>query len=362
MSGMNPVVLIQMMLNYHWMAKTAGKRAARTFVFQKNNLMRVHKETEEEIRKRKSWVSKDVCCKAESVIRRQLMRTLHGRAGKVWIDPELSGLAVPLEMATGNSGFGVLPTGSRIKIPEGKFIRAFTYWEKVNDIDLSVFGLTENGEQKEYSWRTMWQNQSQEITYSGDQTSGYNGGSEYFDVNVDLFRKNHPETRYLIFCDNVYTSGVKFSDCLCKAGFMIREILPEEVPAWKGELATNRETHMVIFDPKTVHTSWQCTAESSFAYLFAIDLETREMVWLNVARKGDVRVAGETDMSWLMKYLEMANVFNISTLFNMAGDLVSDPKEADIQVTDRNDSLSNITAEVIHSWDFEKMLRLLASS
>ena len=44
--------------------------------------------------------------------------------------------------------------------------------------------LTEDGNRREFSWRTMSRHQSGAITYSGDQTSGYLGGSEYFDINL----------------------------------------------------------------------------------------------------------------------------------------------------------------------------------
>lgn len=365
MSGVNPVVMIQMLLNYHRMGesdkyeikctdeKKYVPRDPRTFVFQKNNRLRVHRETDEEVRKRKSNLAFSTVRIAESTIRRQLAKTLHGRCGKVWFDPELDGLSIPLETATGNSGYRVLSTGSRIKIPKGKFIRAFTYWEKVNDIDLSAFALTENGRQEEFSWRNMYGKQGEDICYSGDQTSGYNGGSEYFDVNVDLFKENHPDYRYLIFCNNVY-SGINFSQCECKAGFMIRETDPEKVPFWKGE--RSKKTSLMIFDPKTVATSYRINAESMFAYLFAIDLKTHEMVWLNLARKYQTRVAGTTRMDWLMKYLTMTEVLSLKDLYAMAGTLVDKPEDADILVTDRTDAIMDT---VIHSWDFEKMLSLL---
>ena len=35
----------------------------------------------------------------------------------------------------------------------------------------------------QFSWRTMSERQSSAITFSGDQTSGYYGESEYFDID-----------------------------------------------------------------------------------------------------------------------------------------------------------------------------------
>lgn len=385
MSGVNPVVMIQMLMNYHQMGesnkfelkptdeKKYVPRESRTFVFQKNNLLRIHRETDEEVKRRKSNLSFSTIRAAENTIRNQLVKTLKGRCGKVWIDPELKKLAVPLETATGNSGFGVLPTGSRIPIPEGKFIRAFTYWEKVNDIDLSAFALTEDGEQEEFSWRNMYRRQGTDITFSGDQTSGYNGGSEYLDINIELFKKNHPGFRYVVFCDNVY-SGINFNQCFCKAGFMIREEDPKEILPWKGEVNPCTPSRVSygnfdveklqpeIFDPRTVATSYQINAESTFAYLFAIDLKTREMVWLNLTRKGQTTVAGTTRMDWLMKYLTMTDIFSLKDLYSMAGIIVDDPLEADILVTDKTILRIRENQETVRSWNFEKMLSLLKAS
>lgn len=382
MSGVNPVVLIQMMMNYHRMGesdkyeikcmdeKKYVPRDPRTFVFQKNNRLRVHRETDDETKRRKSNLPFSTVRIAENTIRGQLAKTLKGRCGRVWIDPDLQKLAVPLETATGNSGFGILPTGSRIKIPEGKFIRAFTYWEKVNDIDLSAFALTEDGKQEEFSWRNMAFKQGEDITFSGDQTSGYDGGSEYLDINIDKLKRHHPEYRYIIFCDNVY-SGINFSQCFCKAGFMIREEDPKKVLAWKGERSPEmpslvdyghfdvEKLQPEIFDPRTVATSYQINAESMFAYLFAIDLKTREMVWLNLSREGRTTVAGTTGMDWLKKYLTVTDIFSLKDLYAMAGEIVSDPLEAEILVTDRPILGIRENQETIRSWDFEKMLSLL---
>ena len=139
--------------------------------------------------------------------------------------------------------------------------RSFTYWEKVDDIDLSAIGLREDGSYQEFSWRTMFDRTGDGIVYSGDQTSGYDGGSEYFDVDPVLFRKRYPSVRYLVFCDNVF-SGVPFSSCICRAGYMIRDRIDS------GE----------VFEPKTVQSSFAANGQSTFCYLFALDLDANDFI------------------------------------------------------------------------------------
>ena len=355
MSGsVSPVVLLQMLQHYH-----NYTTEPRIFKFTRNNRMRIHKETPDEASRRKSIVSKDIRDSASRILKEQLIHALKGRIdGKVWIDPETKKLAVPQSVTAGNSGVDILTTGSHMTIPEGKIIRVFTYWEKVNDIDLSGFALDEEGNQMEFSWRTFgrgaWnknRSTAYPILFSGDETSGYNGGSEYFDIGIEAFMDVYPGFRYLIFCDNVY-SNLTFNNCFCKAGFMIRK------EPMNGE----------IFEPKTVQTSFRIDSDSTYCYLFAIDLLKREMIWLNVNRNGNYHVAGESQMAWLKGYFEMPEVFSVHDLYTAAAtQITDDPKQADVLVLGMEQSLRGFGTDngshreqtTVKAWDVEKMFQLL---
>ena len=339
--SVNPIILLQMMTHYH---NYKDDLKNRSFVFTKNDRLRMHKETDEEADHRKSYVPKAIRDMAEAELRTLLKGSLKGRLGKVYMDnrDQLRKLAVPLNAGVGDGGYGVLTTGSRVPIPEGKVIRAFTYWEKVDDIDLSCFAFDLKGNKKEFSWRSMWHENGSDIVFSGDQTNGYNGGSEYFDIDFELFRKNHPEWRYIVFCDNVY-SDCTFRDCVAKAGFMLRDQIQS------GE----------IFEPKTVQTSYILNADSSFSYLFAIDLKTREMVWLNLAREGRHAVAGMTDMDFILDKLDITSVFNVYDLIEAsATEIVSNPVLADVIVSDNQKRFPDAD-NVIRSWDTNRFVELI---
>jgi len=335
----NPLILIQLLLEY---SAEKPSDLPRTFKFTKHNLLRVHKETDEEFYRRQSLVSDTVRQMVPPILWENLENIYHGRLGKVYIAPGMDRIAVPLQETTASGGFGVLTKGTRIPIKAGKKVRCFTYWEKVNDIDLSVIGLTKDHRQMEFSWRSMWNRQSSAITYSGDQTSGYNGGSEYFDVDLNAFMAEYPQAEYLVFCNNVF-SGKPFSKCLCRAGYMDRDVLDS------GQ----------VFEPKTVVTSFQITCESTFAYLFAIDLKTRELVWLNVSRDSNARVAGTTSLDFLKAYFHASQLINVHKLFAMlAAEVVEKPEAADVIVTDEELSVAE-GVEVIHSYDTERILALM---
>lgn len=333
-----PILLIQLLMQY----ANYSYAGPRTFKFNKYNMMKLHRESAKEMKKRRSGLSEAHIKMLYEFTWTQLMSLLHGKLGKVYIAPEMYDIALPLQENTSNGGYGTLPKGSRLPIPAGKKVRAFTYWEKVDDIDLSVIGVNENGSQREFSWRNMAAQQSEGITFSGDVTSGDEGGAEYFDLDIDMLKELYPDMKYLVFCDNVY-SDENFSSCLCKAGFMLRDV----------------EDSGEVYELKTVKSSFVINCDSTFAYLFGIDMEKREFVWLNAAKNSDTHVAGTTDVRFLEEYFKSVEVINAGQLFEMmATELVADPTQADVVVADEHPELAE-GVEVIHSYDFEKIAAYL---
>ncbi|MBR6273803.1 MAG: hypothetical protein IKR27_02195 [Lachnospiraceae bacterium] len=345
MGTKNLIILFQLYVKYsneldnRDVAVPAGRRS---FTFLKHERLVVHNEQPEEAAKRKSIVKPETAKIVREKLLENIKRLLKNRLGKVYIDPDMARYALPLQEATAQGGFGVLTKGSRLPVDMSKKVRGFTYWEKVNDIDLSVIGLDNEGKQYEFSWRTMADNQSEAITYSGDETSGYNGGSEFFDINVDLFRAANPNVRYLIFCNNVF-SGCPFCACVCRAGYMIRDI----------------EDSGEIYEPKTVDTSFTINCDSTFAYLFALDLHKSELIWLNIAKKSNTRVAGNTPLYFLTDYFGVTDYINVESFFAMmATERVDDPADADVVVTNKTLELPE-GKEAVREYDFEKMMRLM---
>ncbi|MBQ4270132.1 MAG: hypothetical protein IJB97_10860 [Clostridia bacterium] len=181
----NGILLIQLLHQY----ANYGKEDRRTFLFTKYERLRKHKETADEKARRKSEIPEQLLPILVAAIRDNLRDVYKGRLGKVYVDKKMKKMALPLQETTSQGGFGVLPKGSRLPLEKGKKIRAFTYWEKVDDIDLSAIGVSEEGEMIEFSWRSMYENQGDAIAFSGDQTSGFYGGSEFYDVNFGEFKR-----------------------------------------------------------------------------------------------------------------------------------------------------------------------------
>lgn len=335
----NKIVLIQL-LNFF---SSRTDRDQRVFKFVRMNKAVNHVETYEEAAHRKSILDEETAQRASSYLEDALRRACHGTLGKVYVDEKLKGIALPLQEAASMGGFGTLPRGSRIALPECKKLRAFVYWEQVDDIDLSCFGLNEHGDAREFSWRTMADLQSDAILFSGDQTSGYHGGSEYFDIDFEAYRQAYPDHRFILFSANVYTTGVPFSECRCRAGYMLRDTDDS------GE----------VFEPRTVESAFAVTCRSAQAHLFAIDLETSEFVWINVAEESWNRVAAMGDLSFLLDYLHLADAVNLYDFACMlATEVVEAPDEADTVFSDDDLDLGE-GQEQVRSRDIARVIELL---
>ena len=339
----NALVLIQLLIRY---ARDTGEDR-RCFRFTFRYQLCVHNETPEEAQRRRSHVPEVVRRHVSELLTRRLGALLAGRLGRVYVDPAMKRVGLPLQETASMSGVGALPRGSRLPLDGRKTVRGFTWWQLVNDIDLSVIGLTEDGAQLEFSWRTIHarRDDSEEapILYSGDQTSGYKGGSEYFDVDMPAFKRIYPDIRYLVFCDNIFSSDIGFDDCDCRAGYMLRE------EPNSGE----------VYEPRTVASSLKVRGKGRYAFLFALDLRRDEFIWLNILSATSAAIAGRTSLYFLLDVLRVTDVINVHDFFAMmATELVDDPALADVAVTDAPFEAGE-GAEVIHSWDIEKMLKYL---
>ena len=340
-SSSNVIILLQLLIKYSSPFRSDGPR---TFKFTKFERIKVYTETEEDMKRRESFLTVAQNEQLRLFVRSRLESILKNRLGKVYIDEKMTNYALPLQETASSGGLGVLAKGTRLHIDAFKKIRAFTYWEKVDDIDLSAFGITGEGKRIEFSWRTMAGEQSDAIVYSGDQTSGYKGGSEYFDINLDEFKKVYPKVRYIIFCNNVF-SRLTFADCFCTAGYMLRDLNDS------GK----------VFEPKTVESSFRINSDSTFAYLFGLDLEKNDFIWLNMCKDSYDAVAGNSSMNFLLNYFFVTDIVNVKSFFGMmAEEIVTDPKLADVAVSDvlMEEDLKE-GARLIHSYDFEKMTALM---
>ena len=237
---------------------------------------------------------------------------------KIYIDPKAVNYGIPIWPDEIN-GVGVMPTGSRIDIPDSKVVRAFVYWKDERDLDLSAIAISREKGIQEFSWRTSRYSSSEGIAFSGDVTDGVLGGAEYFDIDFDIVNEKYKDFDYIIFNVNNYSSHYNgFDKFVSRAGFMTRDKIGS------GE----------IFEPKTVKSAFDLTVKSRQATMFALDLKNRQIVWINKAPEAGA-CAGDSDITVYLKYVDVTKLFNLKWFFeNIAGSITTNPSEADIIVSD----------------------------
>ena len=280
--------------------------------------------------------------KMKEAVQKALQRKLSRRLGRVYIAPEMYHVALPLFDTVGTSGYGVLPQGSSVILPCYKKIRFFTHWQGNHDVDLSVIGLDEAGEQVEFSWRTMHKSQSDAIAYSGDALGGEVRRAEYVDIDMEVFAYQYPHIKQLIVCQNMF-SGKYFDRCPTRTGYMLRD-----------RIDTGN-----TFEIKTVQTVFDVACKSTFVQLFALDLQAQSLIWLGAPQAFEARIADRANISLAKHHLNATQYVNMGWLFErMATQVMTDPQEAQVVV---GDNLANVhsLAEQIRTCDTERVLALL---
>lgn len=345
LSNKNPIVLYQLMSTV-----LADSEEARTFAFFAKNRVKSHTETEYEARWRKSRLNDatkklvhDTCLtKIED----------HYRAldslGKIYVHPDFYKVAMPVNTSASGRGIDVVPTGTRLPIVVDN-IRTFVHWENAFDIDSSVVVL---GKDNELIGTVNWcdyrsKRFGNDLLFSGDITSPQ--GTEYFDIRLANMKK-HGASK-LLFTFHGYCSTLDKGEIYC--GYQQKTDLMTE--AW---------------DPKNIELKMHVKGEKR-AYLgFVIDLETNEIIVLNLMTDDDSRVVRGDEFRTIMPYLDAAKLeLNMGLIASWRGELVETPEEADIVFA--NDYVSKVknlpTAEdgstreqiVIRSFDVEKLVALV---
>ncbi|MEV0457250.1 hypothetical protein [Catellatospora methionotrophica] len=106
--------------------------------------------------------------------------------GPLLVDPEVLDVALPLSGKASESGFAVLPRGSRASV-SGELLRFFAYWRQARvrtDYDLSMLLLDE---QFHTAGQVSWTNYHHDgVVHSGDVTEAADGATEFIDVPLTV--------------------------------------------------------------------------------------------------------------------------------------------------------------------------------
>lgn len=198
----------------------------------------------------------------------QVLATKPAPAGVVGVN---SDQAVPLVRRDAATTDRVMDRGQTLGLlGEGDTVRVFSHWvnksHKSGYIDVGAAVLDSDfNELATVTWNT-WSNCRAWSTYSGDKHV-YPGddAAEYIDVDIDGVRKKFKDASWVVMTLQSWSGFNMVNDVDMIAGVMLR----------------SKPNSGEVFDPRTVTTAFRPTTDAMQAIPFAVNLHTKEMVWLD---------------------------------------------------------------------------------
>ena len=276
----NPIALYQFVTTL--MEDNGGNR---TFTFTKNKLVKKHVETEYEAKWRKSRLNEGTRKMVKDAVFTQIEAGYRAQPslGKVYISPDFFKVGVPVNTSASGKGIDVLPAGSRIPC-RGDYIRTFVHWEHAFDIDSSLIIVDKDNKMDVMGFFNYYGKPfANDILFSGDVTSPT--GTEYYDINLAGLKRRG--VKYVIQSFHGFCSSLNSGEIYC--GYQDKKNI--NTKAW---------------DPKNIELKIHVKGDTRAFISFAIDLDTMEVVILNMLIDSESRVVSPDMRATVDKYLSSA--------------------------------------------------------
>ena len=248
--------------------------------------------------------------------------------GKVYIDDNIKGYALPLKQRTASKQLYTMAKGSRVKLPEdANILRMYQWWKAPGHVDLDLAVMFLDSEfTKVTDEISYWNIKDKEIKcyHSGDIRTAEEGAAEFIDVDINALKEK--DIRYVIMTISSY-SCEPFCDLEeCFAGVMaLDEIKPQER----------------VFDPAKSLVRSDLSVNSRMAIPLVYDVSTHELIWLDSPVSGSIEHLAINTVSYTNNYINtVRGLLNYSypQLATLAylhcdareAELVDTPEEADI--------------------------------
>ena len=339
----NPIALYQFVTT---LMEDNGQN--RTFTFTKNKLVKKHVETEYEAKWRKSRLNEGTRKMVHDAVFTQIEAGYRAQPslGKVYVSPDFFKVGVPVNTSASGKGIDVLPAGSRIPV-RGDYIRTFVHWEHAFDIDSSLIIVDKNDKMDVMGFfNYMNKAYANDILFSGDVTSPT--GTEYYDINLKGLKEKG--IKYVIQSFHGFCSNLNSGEIFC--GYQDKKNI--NTKAW---------------DPKNIELKIHVKGDTRAFISFGIDLETDEVVILNMLIDSESRVVSPDMRATVDKYLA-ANCLDLNmglVATYRASEVVDNPEDADV-VFDANykaavdPETGKPTQKVIRPYEVETLVGLASGA
>jgi len=263
---------------------------------------------------RKSGDSSDVIAAVDSA----LSTKLSGK--KVYIREGGEKIGVMTSNRSTATGSRAMASGSRVKLGDDPdFITLFTHWKNLDgggrvDLDLSALFLSEDLGHSEHL--SFYSTTSPHARYSGDITDAPRGAEEY--IAVDVAHAKSRGFRYMATVVNSYTGQKIGSIPECYAGVAIAQSL-----------------NFGDFDAAAVEARFDLTAEGREVIPLLVDLETMELIWVDLAFAGassGATMSGSNSLGSVLKFIVNYQGLTVGELIEKSGAVLVD-SEADAEIS-----------------------------
>ncbi|WPN97323.1 TerD family protein [Pseudomonas sp. MUP55] len=273
------------------------------------------------IKDRRELIAPDVLARAARICQAALVTRFASLPplGRCFVDPALSEYRVPLAQRSSSKSLRTLVRGSRLPMPDTRFIRLFLWWKNGSertDIDLSAAFFDANFVFNEavayYNLRDFGG------CHSGDIVDAPNGASEFIDLDIDVLVGKG--IRYVVTSINSFTEQPYCDLPECFAGWMARS------DTASGE----------VFEPRSVLDRIDIASDTKICLPFVMDLQERRMIWADLGLTSSVRWNNVQNnlsgVSLMLQALIHTPKPDLATLFDLhvraRGERVESPQQA----------------------------------
>ena len=273
------------------------------------------------IKDRREPLTPDVLARAAQICEDALVTrfALLPPLGRCFIDPTLREYRVPLAQRASSKSLRTLVRGSRLPMPDTRFIRLFLWWKNGGgrtDIDLSAAFFDANFVFREAV--AYYNLKGYGGYHSGDIVDAPKGASEFIDLDLDVLVEKG--IRYVVTSINSFTEQPYCDLPECFAGWMAR------ADTASGEL----------FEPKSVFDRIDIASDTVICLPFVMDLQERRMIWADLGLTSSPRWNNVENnlggVSLMLRALIHTPRPDLETLFDLhvraRGQRVASPQQA----------------------------------
>jgi hypothetical protein len=204
---------------------------------------------------------------------------------KVFIDRSLYYRPLAMNNRAASLSLDGKCNGTVEQAPDGKTIRMYVHWYGSDDIDLSGTVLTDDNRAIKVGWNGA-HNLGKGLVYSGDNTGRSAKNAEYLDIDP----ANLPAgCEWVVVEASIYRGPSTYA----------RFVKPTRA-GWQAVKHLEANEH---WQPDTLEHSVVLTAESKVAYLLALHVPTRSIVYLDL-NMGNKNVSDGGDAEKMRMFLE----------------------------------------------------------